>query len=302
MRFIITGGTGLIGRELTENLAVDGHEVIVLSRTPERAEGLPHGARAERWDGRTASGWGPLADGVDAIVNLAGENIAEGRWTEDRKKRIRESRIHAGQAVVQAVEKATQKPRVVIQASATGYYGGCGDEVIIEDTAAGEGFLPQVAVEWEACTAPVEASGVRRVVIRTAPVLSAAGGVLPRIVRPFRYLVGGSLGSGQQWFPWIHIADEVSAIRFLMENQKATGPFNLAAPNPVTNADFARTLGRVVRRPAIIPTPGFALRLLFGEMAAVLLEGQRTIPRRLVDLGFSFRFPETESALRDLVM
>jgi uncharacterized protein (TIGR01777 family) len=302
MRIIITGGAGLIGRALAESLVRDHHEVIVLSRHPEGVTGLSEGTRAERWDGSTAAQWGPLTDGANAIVNLAGENIAAGRWTAERKRRIRESRIHAGQAVVQAVEEASRKPLVVIQASAVGYYGPSGDEEITEETLPGEDFLGKVAVEWEACTAPVEALGVRRAIIRTAPVLSAAGGVLPRIISPFRYFVGGPIGDGRQWFPWIHVADEVGAIRFLIENQEAVGPFNLAAPNPVTNGNFARILGRVIRRPAIIRTPGFALRLFLGEMGTVLLEGQRVTPRCLLNLGFSFRFPDVEAALRDLLV
>ncbi len=301
MRIVITGGTGLIGSALMQHLVTKGHEVILLSRSPERAKALLEGVRLERWDGRTASGWGALVDGADAIVNLAGENIAAGRWTAERKKRIRESRLYAGQAVVEAVEGARQKPRALIQASAVGYYGPCGDQVITEETAPGQDFLAQVAVEWESCTARVEAMGVRRAIIRTAPVLSAVGGVLPRIIRPFRLFVGGPLGSGQQWFPWIHIADEVGAIVFLIERPEATGPFNLSAPNPVRNADLARILGRVLRRPAIMPTPRFALHLIFGEMAMVLVEGQQAVPQRLLDLGFSFRFPEAESALRDLL-
>jgi len=301
MRVIITGGTGLIGRALTRSLSNQGHEIILLSRSPERARNLPQGARAERWDGRTAAGWGSLAGDTDVIVNLAGENIGAGRWTPERKRRIRESRIHAGKAVVEAVEEAAEKPRVVIQASGLGYYGCRDEETITEETSPGDDFLAEIAVEWEASTESVEAMGVRRAVIRTAPVLSMDDGAFPRMIRPFKLGVGGPLGSGKQWFPWIHIADEVGAIRFLMENPEADGSFNLTAPNPVRNADFARTLGRLMRRPASLPTPGFVLRLLFGEMATVLLGGQRAIPQRLLDLGFSFRFPQAESAMKDLL-
>jgi uncharacterized protein (TIGR01777 family) len=301
MAIIITGGTGLIGRALVANLAADGHEVVLLSRTPERATGLPAGARAEGWDGRTATGWGHLADGAKAIVNLAGESIAAGRWTAERKRHISESRLNAGRAVVQAVEAATHKPHVVIQASAVGYYGPRGDEEVTEETPPGNDFLAQVAVEWEGSTAPVEALGVRRAIIRSGVVLSSAGGALPPLLLPFKLFAGGPLGHGQQWFPWIHVADEVGAIRFLIEDQAASGPFNLTAPHPLTNAEFSRVLGRVLRRPAIMPTPAFALRLLFGEMATVLLDGQRAAPRRLLGLGFIFRLPEAEAALRDLL-
>jgi uncharacterized protein (TIGR01777 family) len=301
MRIIITGGSGLIGRALAASLAADGHEVILLSRTPERATGLPVGVRVAGWDGRTAAGWGFLADGAEVIVNLAGESIAAGRWTPERKLRIRDSRLDAGRAVVEAVQAATDRPRAVIQASAVGYYGPCGDEEITEQTPPGDDFLAHVVAAWEASTAPVEALGVRWAVIRTGVVLSEAGGALPRLLLPFKFFAGGPLGSGRQWFPWIHITDEVEAIRFLMGSQAADGPFNLSAPNPLTNAGFSRILGRVLGRPAFVPTPAPALRLLFGEMVTVLLDGQRVLPGRLLDLGFTFRFPEAEAALRDLL-
>jgi uncharacterized protein (TIGR01777 family) len=306
MRTIITGGTGLIGRALAADLAGDSHEVIVLSRRPERVTGLPAGVRAERWDARTAGGWGALADGAEALVNLAGESISgqgfiPSRWSTERKRRIRESRLDAGRAVVQAVESARSKPRVVIQASGAGYYGPHGDEEITEETPAGNEWFEKVAVEWEASTAPVETLGVRRAIIRSGVVLSTEGGALPRLLLPFRFFVGGPLGSGRQWFPWIHIADEVRAIRFLIENQVARGPFNLTASNLLTNAEFSRVVGRVLRRPAFVPVPAFALRLLLGEMSMVLLEGQKAIPQRLQDSGFTFRFPEAEAALRDLL-
>lgn len=302
MRVIITGGTGLIGRALAADLAQEGHEVIVLSRNPERAPHMPAGVQAQRWDGRTGEGWAHLADGADVIVNLAGENLAAGRWTAERKQRIRESRLNAGRAVVEAVRAAAQKPRVLIQASAVGYYGPRGDEEIPEDSTPGSDFLAETSVAWEASTAAVEQWGVRRPVIRTGVVLSTHGGALPRMLPPFRLGVGGPLGSGKQWFPWIHIADEVGAIRFLIETEEATGPYNLTAPGPVTNAGFARALGRVLRRPAFMPVPAFVLRLLFGEMATVLLDGQRAVPRRLLEAGYRFRFTDIEDALRDLLL
>jgi uncharacterized protein (TIGR01777 family) len=300
MRVIITGGTGLIGRALTADLTKDGHETIVLSRRPERATGLPAGAWVERWDAQTAQGWGALADDADALVNLAGESIA-GRWTASRKRRIRESRLNAGRAVVQAVELAGVKPRVVIQASGVGYYGPRGDEEIVEEEPPGDDFLGQLAIEWEASTAPVERMGVRRAVIRSGAVLSTEGGAFPPMLLQSRLFLGGPLGSGRQWLPWIHMADEVRAIRFLIENERAQGPFNLAAPNPLTSAEFNRVLGRVMKRPAFLPVPAFFLRLIAGEMSAVLLDGQRAVPRRLLDLGFAFRFLNVEEALRDLL-
>lgn len=300
-RVLITGGTGLIGRALCASMVVDGHEVIVLSRHPERAIGLPTGVRAERWDGRTAAGWGALADGAHAVVNLAGENISAGRWTAERKRRIRESRLDAGRAVVEAIDAARTRPPVLVQASGVGYYGPCAEEDVPESAAAGRDYLARLAVEWESSTAAVEALGVRRVIIRTGIVLSKNGGALPRMVLPFRFFIGGRLGSGRQWMSWIHIADEVGAIKFLIENGKAAGAFNLSSPNPVTNAVFSRCVGRQLGRPAMVPTPGVLLRLVFGEMAGMLLAGQRAVPRHLTQMGYAFRFAEAEAALGDIL-
>lgn len=300
MRVIITGGTGLIGRALMASLAADGHEVIALTRDPARAMGLPAGARAEHWDARSAAGWGKLANGADAIVNLAGENLAAGRWTPERKRRILASRVQAGQAVVAAVREAAVKPAVVVHSSGVGYYGASGDAEVTEASPPGRDFLAQVCVAWEAASAETAALGVRSVVVRSAAVLSRAGGALPRLMLPFRLFVGGPLGNGQQWWPWIHIADEVAAIRFLIERADAQGPFNLAAPQLIRQAEFSRALGQALGRPSWLPVPAFALRLLLGEMAAVLLDGQRATPRRLLELGFTFRFPTIEAALRDL--
>ncbi len=301
MHVIITGGTGLIGRALAHSLAGDGHQVTVLSRSPERHRDFPPGVALVAWDGRTAQGWGDRVDTADAIVNLAGESIAAGRWTPERKRRIRESRVNAGQAVVEAVRAAANPPQVVVQASAVGYYGPRGDEPVTEETPPGSDFLAQVCVAWEASTAPVEELGVRRAVIRTGVVLSTRGGALPRMLLPFRLFLGGPLGSGRQYLPWIHVDDQVGAIRFLLEHPEAQGPFNLCAPNPVTNREFCRILGQVLGRPSWMPAPAPVLRLLLGEMAMVLLEGQRALPRRLQEIGYTFRFPELRPALQDLV-
>ncbi len=306
MRVIITGGTGLIGRNLAASLVNNHHEVIVLSRHPKQAVGLPTGVQVVGWDARTAQGWGQLADGADAIVNLAGESIGgagliPARWTDARKQRILQSRLDAAHAVVQAVEAAAHKPRVVVQASAVGYYGATGDNLITETHAVGNDFLAQVCVQWENASAPLDDMGVRRVVIRTGLVLSPDEGVLPRLMLPFRFFAGGALGSGQQWYPWIHCDDVTRAIRFLIARDDATGSFNLTAPDPLTNHDFSRILGRVMHRPAILPVPAFALRLALGEMATLVLDGQRALPQKLSESGFSFRFTELAAALRDLL-
>ena len=300
-RVLITGGSGLIGRALSAELVGNGYEVVVLSRSPERAAGLPSGVRVERWDARTAEGWGALADGAHGVVNLAGEGISAGRWTGKRKRRIRESRLNAGRAVVEAIEGAKARPAVLVQASGVGYYGPCGEEDVTESAPPGRDYLAGLAVGWETSTVGVEAMGVRRAIIRTGIVLSRDGGALPRMMLPFRFFVGGRLGSGRQWLSWVHIADEVGAIRFLLENEKARGPFNLSAPYPVTNTDFSRLLGRRMRRPAVVPTPGFLLRLALGEMAGMLLTGQKAVPRHLTQMGYAFRFADAEAALADIL-
>jgi uncharacterized protein (TIGR01777 family) len=310
MRVIITGGTGLVGTVLTASLAADRHEVIQLSRDPasKKRPDLPAGVRVERWDGRTAEGWGQLADGADVIINLAAESIAgtgliPARWTAGRKRLIRESRLNAGQAVVAAVQAARQKPKLVIQQSAVGYYGHHGDEELPENTPPGNDFLASVAVEWEASTLPVEALGVRRVITRTGVRLfTGPGGFLRPLLLVFNLMAGGPMGNGRQYWPWIHPADEASALRFLMADEQAGGVFNMTAPNPVTNREFARVFGKVVGRPAIFPAPAFGVRLVLGELAdALILNGQRAVPRRLLERGFQFKYPVLEPALRDVL-
>ena len=308
MRVIITGGTGMVGSALAASLAKDGHDVVVLSRDPARhAHKLIKGVRAERWDGQSAAGWGHLADGAGVIVNLAGESIAgkgliPARWTDAYKRRIRDSRLNAGKAVVAAVEAAHQKPQLVVQQSAVGYYGPRGSEPLPEDTTAGNDFLAQVAVAWEKSTQPVEAHGVRRVITRTGVrLINAPGGFLRPLSLVFNLMMGGPMGNGRQYWPWIHLDDEIAALRFLIESG-VEGPFNLAAPNPTTNREFAQVFGRVVKRPAIFPAPAFGLRLVLGELAdALILNSQRALPQRLEQLGFKFKFPELEGALRDVL-
>ncbi|HMN26760.1 MAG TPA: TIGR01777 family oxidoreductase [Caldilineaceae bacterium] len=301
MRVIIAGGTGLIGKPLCDALLGDGHEVVVLSRNPAQIKGMPAGVKLQPWDSRSASGWGHLADGAGALINLAGAGIADGRWSSARKTEILDSRVAAGKAMVEAIEEAKQKPAVLIQSSAVGYYGTRGDEIITEQSSPGGDFLARVCFEWEASTARADELGVRRPIIRTGIVLSNDGGAFPRLVLPFRLFAGGKIGSGRQWYPWIHIEDEVRAILFLLQEEKANGPFNLAGPAPVTNQELAVTIGKVLGRPALLPTPAFALQAAFGEMATVILDGQRAAPRRLQELGFVFKYPTAEEAVRALL-
>src|SRR5215218_5651389 len=301
MRVVITGGSGLIGGALARLLGSLGHDAVILTRSMSRVGPLPPGVRAQEWDGLTSKGWIHLLDEATAIVHLAGEGIADGRWTEDRKRRIRDSRVLSGKAVSEAIREASHKPRALLQSSAVGYYGPRGDEEILEGQPPGRGFLADVSVEWEASTAEVETLGVRRVLLRTGVVLAREGGALPRMAMPFKLMAGAPLGNGRQWLPWIHIADEVGAIRFLLERDDAQGPFNLTAPNPVTNRELTRLLARVMNRPAFLPSPGFGLRILLGEMADMLLHGQRVVPAPLLELGYAFRHPDPEPALRSLL-
>jgi uncharacterized protein (TIGR01777 family) len=262
--------------------------------------------RVEQWDAATGNGWGHLADGALAIVNLAGENLAgEGflpsRWTEERKARIRDSRLRAGQAVVQAVEAAAVKPRVVIQSSGIGHYGSRDDKVLTEDDPPGTDFLARLTVDWENSTAAVARHGVRHVSVRSGVVLSPDEGALKRLILPFKLFAGGPMGSGKQGFPWIHPADEVAAIRFLIENEAAHGPFNLVAPEALSFGEFGVKLARVMGRPYWMPVPAFALRAALGEVASTVLEGQKAAPKKLLDLGFKFRHPTAEAALRALI-
>jgi uncharacterized protein (TIGR01777 family) len=307
MRYIITGGTGVIGTALTENLTADGHEVIILSRDPAHHQ-LPAGAQGVKWDARTADGWGPLADGAFAVINLAGESIGgsgtiplPGTWSAERKERIKNSRLWAGEAIVAAVAGATVRPEVVFQMSGIDYYPSS-DELMTEESERGRQFLADaVADYWEPSTEPVEAMGVRRVVGRTAPLLNLETGPLPASLLQFKLFVGGRLGSGKQWFSWIHTEDAVRAIRFLTEMSAARGVYNLAAPGPVTNEEFTRVLGKVMNRPTLLPVPEFALKLLLGKVSALVLEGRPVSPEKLQALGFTFKYPKLEEALRNIL-
>ncbi|MBI1882016.1 MAG: TIGR01777 family protein [Chloroflexi bacterium] len=302
MQIVITGGTGTIGRRLVHHLLQHGHVVKVISRQPFKPANLPAKIMFAQWDGKTAEGWGSLVDGADAVVNLAGAGIADEPWTEARKKVIEESRVNAGKAVVEAIRAASARPKVLIQASGAGYYGPQNnDKVISEDNPPGNDFLARVCQAWEASTEAAEALGVRRVIFRGAPVLDMQGGALPKLVLPFRFFAGGPIGRGKQWFPWIHYQDVVEAIRFLIQTESASGPFNLAAPNPLRNRQFARLVGKVMKRPAFAPAPSLAFKIMFGEMSTVLLDGQQVAPKRLQELGYQFKFPEAEAALRDLL-
>ncbi len=297
-RVIIAGATGFIGRALCRAWRGD-YELIALSRDAVRAGRiLGEDAKAVEWDARTASSWARYLEGAHAILNLAGEDIGSGRWTQPKRDSIMQSRTNSASAVVDAVAGARNKPGVVIQASAVGYYGSRGDELLDEYSTPGNGFLAEVERKVESIVARVERSGVRYVATRSGLVLGRQGGALPHLMAPFRFYVGGYVGNGRQWVSWISLQDEMRALRFLMDNANLKGTFNLTSPNPVTMREFVRTLGRVLHRPAWTVLPGFAARLMFGQVAdEVLLASQKVIPRRLRDAGFSFRDPHLPAAL-----
>lgn len=302
MRVIITGGTGLVGKKLSQIMSADGHDVIVLSRSPGKAVGMSTTVRVEEWNTQSIAGWGQLVDGADAIVNLAGAGIADGRWNRSRKRLIHDSRLDAGNVLVEAVKAAVQKPKTFIQSSAVGYYGTKnGDQEIIESHSPGSDFLAKTCFDWELSTASIEKMGIRRVILRTGIVLSNDGGAFPRIVQPFKMYAGGPLGNGNQWLPWIHEDDEAQAIYFLIKNEEAQGAFNLSAPETLTNREFGQAIGQVMGRPSIMPAPAFAIKAALGEMSTLVLDGQRAVPQKLLELGFTFKYPTAEDALTELL-
>lgn len=297
MKIVIAGGTGFLGSPLTSSLMADGHDVVVLSRS-EQAR-VPRGARVVAWDlQRTLAPWASEIDGADAVINLAGEPIAGHRWTAAQKHRIEDSRVLATTRLVTAIAEAASAPSVLVSGSGIGFYGPCGDEIVTEETGAGHDFLAGVCRRWEAQAVAASSARTRVVCIRTGLVLERDGGALPEMLPPFRFGAGGPLGGGQQYWPWIHREDWVNLVRFSLNTPDVVGPLNATAPNPVRNAEFARELGRALRRPSFMPTPGLALRLLLGEMAgALLLSGQRAVPSKAERLGFTFVYPTLASAL-----
>jgi len=301
-RIIITGGTGFIGRPLSQRLVERGYDVVCLTRNaPAAKEKWGNRIKFVDWNGRNAVGWGGYAEGALAIINLAGESIASGRWNAEKKQRILQSRMNAGEAVVKAVQSAKKEPEVIIQASAVGFYGDRGEKVLDEASPPGKGFLAEVTKKWEASTAVVE-TYTRRLIIRTGMVLGPNGGALVRLVQPFRFFLGGHSGTGEQWNSWIHIEDVIQSILFLIKNKDLRGVFNLTAPCPLRNKDFCQSLGKVLGRPSWLPVPGFFLKLIFGELAKeVLLSSQRVHPKRLEEAGYKFIFSETKKALADIL-
>jgi len=297
MKILITGSSGLVGTALTQDLLRAGHNVCRLVRSG-TATIRPSQGFDVNWNPATGE-LGGAAVGADAVVNLAGASIADSRWTPQRKQLLRTSRTETTRALVTALAKMAARPRVLISASATGYYGNRGDETLTEDGPPGNDFLSGIAKDWETEAMKAEALGIRVVLARLGVLLARQGGALPKMMRPFQFGVGGKIASGRQWMSWITLDDTVAILSFMLENERIRGPLNVVSPQPITNAEFTKTLAAALHRPALFPVPAFALRLLLGEMAdALLLSSQRVLPAQLQRLNYPFLHPDLQSALQ----
>ena len=292
MRIAVTGASGLIGSALTASLAADGHEVVALVRR------APRGPGEARWDPAAGTVDPAGLAGCEAVVHLAGAPVGARRWTEQRKKLLRDSRVRGTDTIARAVAALDPAPRVLVSGSAIGFYGDTGDTAVDEDGPAGEGFLADLVQAWEAAADPAREAGVRTVHARTGLVVAGHGGAWGPLFPLFRAGIGGRLGNGRQFWSFISLADEVAALRYAVDTPALSGPVNLTAPEPLRNSEITAAMGRVLHRPAVLPVPGFALRAVLGEFAGDVLGSQRVRPRRLLDAGFSFAHPEIEQAIR----
>ncbi len=300
MRIAMTGSHGLVGSALLEFLVGNGHDVLAVVRGPAAKD---HAAQNEAcWDPMEGLADVSSIEGCDLFVHLAGENIASGRWTNEKKRKIRRSREVATRILCEGLAAMASPPKTILSASAVGYYGNRGDEALDESAAPGKGFLAEVTQGWEAATEPAAASGIRVVSLRFGMILSPAGGALAKLLPPFRLGLGGRVGTGRQYWSWVSLDDVLDGILHLATNASITGPVNMVSPHPVTNREFTKVLGRVLRRPAVLPLPAFAARLALGEMAdELLLSSARVEPKRLVESGFAFGHAKLEPALRHLL-
>jgi uncharacterized protein (TIGR01777 family) len=295
MRIAIAGASGLVGKALTPLLEAEGHDVVRLVRS------WPKAGEIEWHPNQDSIDTGKL-EGFDAIINLAGENVAEGRWTEEKKKKIHDSRVNGTHLLSEAIAKLTTKPRCFLCASATGIYGDRGDETLDEQSESGGGFLAGVCREWEKATEPAHRAGVRVVNFRFGPILARAGGMLEKMLTPFKMGLGGKIGAGKQYISWVAIEDAVAVIKRVLNDESIRGPLNVVSPKPVTNERFTRALGEVLSRPTVMAVPAFAARLAFGEMAdEMLLVSQKVIPKKLQAAGFQFEYSDLETALQHYV-
>lgn len=294
MNVLIAGGTGFIGTALTKSLEKDDHKVFILTRRKPSKPNHIH------WDGKTTDGWGHVINEMDAVVNLTGYGLEHWPWTKRQKQKFIDSRVIPGLALASAIKDSSRRPGVFLQASGINRYGLRNDTIADESTPPADDFLAQITVGWEDATKSVEELGVRRVITRNAPVLARRGGLFPLMALPVRLFFGGKFGDGEQSTPWIHITDQISAMRYLLENENAHGPFNLIAPTPTSNADFMKIIAKVLRRPYWFHLPAFLLRIPLGEMSVLLTEGSYSEPKRLLEIGYEFRFPKLEEAVKDI--
>jgi uncharacterized protein len=295
MKIAIAGASGMVGAAISPQLETDGHDVVRLVRNSPKAGEI-------EWHPNQDSIDPAKLEGFEAIINLAGENVAEGRWTEDKKKKIHDSRVHGTHLISEAIAKLTTKPRCFLCASATGIYGDRGDETLVEQSESGGGFLAGVCREWEKATEPAHRAGVRVVNLRFGPILARAGGMLEKMLTPFKMGLGGKIGSGKQYISWIGIEDAIAAMKFALHDESIRGPLNVVSPAPVTNERFTRALGEVLSRPTVMAMPAFAARLAFGEMAdEMLLVSQKVLPKKLQAAGFQFEYSDLETALQHYV-
>ncbi|MGH9769629.1 MAG: TIGR01777 family oxidoreductase [Blastocatellia bacterium] len=299
MKILIAGATGLIGKAVCQMLVSEGHQVVVLSRRP-LATSLT-GVSAFRWEPETESPPAEAWDSVDAVIHLAGEPVAAARWTGEQKRRIRDSRVKGTRNLVTGMREASAPPKILISASAVGYYGDRGGEILSEGSKPGSDFLSEVCLEWEAEAARARELGVRVAFVRTGVVISPSGGALEKMLLPFKRGLGGRLGSGQQWFPWIHLDDIAGIFHHALMTPAIGGPVNGVSPGIVTNEEFTRGLAAALKRPVFLPVPEFALRILMGEIAEVVMASQRVVPQVALDTGYRFKFPILRSALESLL-
>ena len=301
MKILITGGTGFVGTQLTSRLLKEGHEITVLTRSPKGNEKKTPNLSFLQGDPAMKGAWQAAINDHNVVINLAGASIFS-KWTEQTKRAIRESRIFTTRNLVEGMDPERARDTIFFSTSAVGYYGFHGDEELTEDSPPGSDFLARIATEWEAEALKAREKGSRVVITRFGIVLGRGGGALSQMIAPFRKFVGGPIGTGQQWFSWVHMEDLTEAFVFLMRRPEISGPVNLCSPHPLRNADLARALGKVLRRPSLIPAPGFMIKLILGEFGSVILEGQRVVPKRLLESGFVFKYPEIEKALENLVI
>jgi uncharacterized protein (TIGR01777 family) len=300
MKIFITGGTGFVGSHLTSRLLQEGHEVTILTRSGRGSERAPGGVSYVQGDPTQKGPWQEAIGSHEFVINLAGTSIFS-RWTDGRKRDIRESRVHTTRNVVEGIPFRASKPITLLSTSAVGYYGFCGDEELVEGSPPGNDFLSRLAVEWEGEALKAREKGARVVLMRFGIVLGEKGGALGQMIPLFKKYIGGPMGSGQQWFSWIYIQDLAGAVVFLMKHPEISGPVNLCSPNPVINGDLAKSLGKALHRPSFLTAPGFMLRWVLGEFGSILLQGQKVIPRKLLDHGFVFQYPEIDQALQHVM-